>query len=105
MRPRLGSTIADLSAHATADPSRWTHRVGVTGRARDKTPRPRNAIGLSSPAGICVERCDGRAKPVAFRPPPSYVPKAAPSTGGRDENGRRQVSRDTPARRWGPTQL
>ncbi len=38
MRPRLGSAIADLSASATADPSRWTHRVGVTGHTRDRHP-------------------------------------------------------------------
>jgi hypothetical protein len=48
MRPRLGSAIADITAHATADPSRWTHRVGVTGRARDKTPSPGNAIDQAS---------------------------------------------------------
>jgi len=52
MRPRFSSAIADRAARATADLSRWTHRVGVTGRARDKsTPtsppgrhahRPRN---------------------------------------------------------------
>src|SRR4051812_29755547 len=72
----------DLSSNATADPSRWTHRGGVRGRARNKTPPPRNAIGLSSPVGERDERCDWRAKPVAFRPPPSYVPKAAPSAQG-----------------------
>ena len=38
MRPRLGSATADLATDATADPSRWTHRVGVTGRARDRHP-------------------------------------------------------------------
>ena len=31
MRPRLGPAIADLATHSTAGPSRWTHRVGVTG--------------------------------------------------------------------------
>ncbi len=58
MRPRFGSAIvlkarlrhdANRASHATADPSRWTHRVGVTGRARDKVTPTRNAIGLSSP--------------------------------------------------------
>jgi hypothetical protein len=53
MRPRFGSAIADCSAHATADPSRWTHRVGVTGRVRDKTTPTSNAIGLSQPTA-CV---------------------------------------------------
>ncbi len=38
MRPRLRSAIADLSADTTADLSRWTHRVGVTGRAREAPP-------------------------------------------------------------------
>jgi hypothetical protein len=37
--------------NATADPSRWSHRVGVTGRARRKFTPTRNAIGLSSPVG------------------------------------------------------
>src|ERR1043166_5709656 len=76
MRPRLRSAIASLAAYETADLSRWTHRVGVKGRFRDKTPPPGNAIGLSSPVGCRDERCDWRARPVAFRPPPSFVPKA-----------------------------
>ncbi len=51
MRPRFRSAIADLAAHATADLSRRTHRVGVTGHTRDKTTPTRNAIGLGSPVG------------------------------------------------------
>jgi len=35
MRPRLGSAISDSAAHATADPSRWTHGVGVARPASD----------------------------------------------------------------------
>ena len=38
MRPRFRSAIADLAAYATADLNRWTHRVGVTGGARDRHP-------------------------------------------------------------------
>ena len=30
MRLRLGSAISDSATHATADPSRWTHGVGVS---------------------------------------------------------------------------
>ena len=45
MRPRLGSAIANLSAHATADPSRWTHRVGVTGGPATDTPTPDQVRG------------------------------------------------------------
>jgi hypothetical protein len=61
MRPRFGSAIvlkarlrhdAARTTSATADPSRWTHRVGVAGRAREKVTPTRNAIGLSSPVGI-----------------------------------------------------
>ena len=52
MRPRFGSAIADRTAHATADPSRWTHRVGVAGSARDSLTPTRNAIGLSSLVGV-----------------------------------------------------
>jgi hypothetical protein len=44
---------------------------GEGAATRDKTPPPRNAIGLSSPVGGHGERRDWRAKPVAFRPPPS----------------------------------
>ena len=47
-----------------------------------QTPPPRNAIELSSPVDDCVDSCDGRAKLVAFRPPPSCVPKAPPSSQG-----------------------
>jgi len=38
MRPRLGSAIADITANATADPSRWMHRVGVTCGIRGRHP-------------------------------------------------------------------
>ena len=38
MRPRLRSAIADLAANATADLSRWTHRVGVMDCTRDRHP-------------------------------------------------------------------
>jgi hypothetical protein len=82
VRPRFRSAIADLSAHATADPSRWTHRVGVTGRACRKFTPTRIAIGLSSPVGGWVERCLRRAKPVAFRPPPSSCRRHAFGIGG-----------------------
>ena len=53
MRPRFGSAITDLSAHATADPSRWTHLVGVTGRVRDRHPHlgtPSDLARLSAAA-------------------------------------------------------
>ena len=51
MRPRFGSAIADRAADTTADPSRWTHRVGVNGCVRCDITPTRNAIGLSSPVG------------------------------------------------------
>ena len=38
MRPRLGSAISNRGAYSTADPSRWTHRVGVPGRRCEDTP-------------------------------------------------------------------
>src|SRR5262245_40030223 len=40
MRPRLGSATSILATSATADPSRWTHRVEVTGLTCRKTPPP-----------------------------------------------------------------
>src|SRR5262245_24853775 len=42
---------------------------GGEGPRPRQTPPPRNAIGLSSSVDTRVEPCDGRAKPVAFRPP------------------------------------
>ena len=71
MRPRLGSAIADLAAYATADPSRWTHRVGVTGGARRKITPTRNAIGLSRPTACGVTDADGRLSPWRSVLPPS----------------------------------
>ena len=71
VRPRLGSAIADLSANATADPSRWTHRVGVTGSALRQTPPPGNAIGLSSVGG-CLILANGELSPW-----PSVLPPLA----------------------------
>ena len=102
MRPRLGSAIvlearlrhdADPSAHATADPSRWTHRVGATCRARTtqdtpiwrQTPPPGNAIGLSSPVGGYSKRCDGRAKPWRSVLPPRRGEGSAFAAGGGEE--------------------
>ena len=48
-----------------------------------QTPPPGNAIGLSSPVGSCIERCDGRAKPVAFRPPPLQAAESGGVGGAR----------------------
>src|SRR5438552_7306043 len=66
---------------------------GGDGTRSRQTPPPGNAIGLSSPVGDGIERCNGRAKPVAFRPPPSYVPKVSLRHRGRDENGRAKSPR------------
>jgi hypothetical protein len=63
MRPRLGSAIADIAARTTADPSRWTHRVGVTDPARRKITPTRNAIGLSRPMVFIRTVADGRLSP------------------------------------------
>ena len=54
MRPRLSAAIANLAPHETAALSRWTHRVGVTGRLCDNDTPTRNAIGLSSPVSTFV---------------------------------------------------
>ena len=50
MRPRLDRP-SPTAPRCNGRSSRWTHRVGVTGRTRDSTPT-RNAIGLSSPVGV-----------------------------------------------------
>ncbi len=81
MRPRLGSATADSAAHATADPSRWTHGEGVSCSVCGRITPTRNAIGLSSLVGGRVGRWRWRAKPVAFQPPPSCVPRLASAQG------------------------
>jgi hypothetical protein len=71
MRPRLSAAVADLTLHATAALSRWTHRVGVADGVRDNDTPTRNAIGLSSPVGVLV---DGRVSELSpwhsVLPPP-----------------------------------
>ena len=81
MRPRLGSAIANFAADSTADPSRWTHRVGVTDRVRDKATPTRNAIGLRRPTvcGATVE--DGRPSPWRSILPPPGGGEHAPRLG------------------------
>ena len=71
MRPRLSAAIAAGETNSTDALSPWTHRVGVSWLERVAVTPTRNAIGLSSLVGGRVEHCDERAKPVAFRPPPS----------------------------------
>jgi hypothetical protein len=73
MRPRFGSAIANRAAPATADPSRWTHRVGVTGRARDKITPTRNAIGLSQPTACVAHVADGCLSPWRSVLPPHHA--------------------------------
>src|SRR3954453_17679126 len=82
MRPRLGSATPDPATDATADPSRWTHRVGVTGPTRDRHPHLGTPSDLARQSAAASSVCDGRAKPVAFRPPPSLRRRRAFGTGG-----------------------
>ena len=84
MRPRLGSAIADLAADATADPSRWTHRVGVTDYVLDKITPTRNAIGLSSPGGSWLTVAIGKLSPWRSILPPRTCRRLAFGTGGGD---------------------
>ena len=58
MRPRLRPAIADIAAHSTAGLSRWTHRVGVTRRARHRHPH------LGTPSDLA--RRSARALSVAM---------------------------------------
>ena len=51
MRPRPSAADADLAAHATAALSRWTHRVGVTGRDCNSHPHP-DAPNELAPSGL-----------------------------------------------------
>ena len=60
MRPRAWIAIARPCRVCDGRPSRWTHRVGVTGGARRKITPTRNAIGLSRPMACGVTDADGR---------------------------------------------
>ena len=93
MRPRLRLAIADAAADSTASLSRWTHRVGVSGGMCDGCTPTRNAIGLGSPVEFVACVGDGRAKPVAFHPPPSFVTEAfQPPSQGEAKSFSAQVS-------------
>ncbi len=70
MRPRLGSAHADSAAHATADPRRWTHGVGVADRARFGDTPTSNAIGLSRPKTGVFIVANGRLSPWRCNLPP-----------------------------------
>ena len=99
MHPRLGSAITVLAVCATADPSRWTHRVGVTGRARRKITPTRNAIGLSSPVGAWLTVAMGELSPWRSVLPPLRV-EGPPSTQGEAEYAVKRIA--TYPRVFGP---
>ena len=84
MRPRLGPAIADLATHATAGPSRWTDRVGVTGRARERHPHLRRQTSwhLDNERVVSAEQGDGANSWRVFLP--LDVPKARLRHRGRD---------------------
>ena len=77
MRPRLRSAIADIAANATADLSRWTHRVGVTGRTRDRHPHLGTPSNLARPlVHVCRSPWASQVRGVPSSP---LMPKAQPS--------------------------
>ena len=82
MRPRLGPAIANLAAHSTAGPSRWTHLVGVTDSARDRHPHlgtPSDLARLSAPV---LSVATGELSPWRSVLPPHCVEVDAFDTGG-----------------------
>jgi hypothetical protein len=70
MRPGLRAAIADFAATATADLSRWAHRVGVTDCVLGNDTPTRNAIGPSSPVGITCTLAVGELSPWRSNLPP-----------------------------------
>ena len=72
MRPRFGPAIASRLANATAGPSRWTHRVGVSWQHAAPVTPTWNAIGLSLPVEF-----DARDAPGSLSPWHSFLPRHA----------------------------
>ena len=72
MRPRARPATAYIAAVATAGLNRWTHRVGVTGRADNEITPTRNAIGPSSPVGACTTVAMGELVPWRSILPPRH---------------------------------
>src|SRR5436190_21084650 len=71
MRPRLRSAIAGLAAYETADLSRWTHRVGVTGRARTRHPHLGTPSDLARRSASALTAAIGELSPWrSVLPPP-----------------------------------
>ena len=69
MRPRFSAADQNRTTCSTAALNRWTHQVGVTGGMRDGITPTRNRTWLAR--RIRRSAGDGRAKSVAFHPPPS----------------------------------
>jgi hypothetical protein len=79
MRPRFGPAIASRSADATAGPSRWTHRVGVSWQHEPTLTPTRNAIGLSLPVALAARSPIGSLSPWhSFLPPRAHRVEDAP---------------------------
>ena len=71
MRPRFRPAIAKIAADATAGLNRWTHRVGVTGRDRDRHPHltRQTSWHLDDQFVVSVEQADGANSWRVFLPP------------------------------------
>src|SRR5438309_2148162 len=82
MRPRLGSAFAEVSAHATADPSRWMHRVGVTGGTRDRRPHLGTPSNLARRSTVALGVAMGELSPWRSVLPPLCSEGIAFAAGG-----------------------
>ena len=82
MRPRFRSAIADPTARATADLSRWTHRVGVTGQVRDRHPHLGTPSHLARLSAAVSSAAIGELSPWRSVLPPLCVEGHAFDAGG-----------------------
>jgi hypothetical protein len=82
MRPRLRSAIAALTANATADLSRWTHRVGVMDDTRDSHPHLGTPSDLARLSAVASHVAMGELNSWRSVLPPPHAEGSAFDIGG-----------------------
>ena len=106
VRPRFGPAIAVLSAHSTAGPSRWTHLVGVTCRARNRHPHLGTPSDLARRSAAALSAAMGELSPWrSVLPPlcsegPAFAAGGGNSPAGRLPRGSPARGRDDLSEKW-----